>query len=123
MLFFFSSRRRHTSCALVTGVQTCALPISFSGLVAKTRCSLTVLGMVISFRGAMQAAPPRGRNQPAAAASSVAISIFVIVIIASKARFALLRSASVVRSSRRRGVICQKKPQRSLHQQIGRAHV
>src|SRR3546814_3487424 len=27
MCFFFSSRRRHTSCALVTGVQTCALPI------------------------------------------------------------------------------------------------
>src|SRR3546814_9825673 len=27
MLFFFSSRRRHTMCALVTGVQTCALPI------------------------------------------------------------------------------------------------
>src|SRR3546814_670896 len=27
MFFFFSSRRRHTSCALVTGVQTCALPI------------------------------------------------------------------------------------------------
>src|SRR3546814_8923010 len=26
--FFFSSRRRHTRCALVTGVQTCALPIS-----------------------------------------------------------------------------------------------
>src|SRR3546814_14956822 len=28
MVFFVSSRRRHTSCALVTGVQTCALPIS-----------------------------------------------------------------------------------------------
>src|SRR3546814_10118460 len=28
--FFFSSRRRHTICALVTGVQTCALPIYFS---------------------------------------------------------------------------------------------
>src|SRR3546814_6000402 len=27
MLFFCASRRRHTSCALVTGVQTCALPI------------------------------------------------------------------------------------------------
>src|SRR3546814_2523393 len=27
MIFFFSSRRRHTRCALVTGVQTCALPI------------------------------------------------------------------------------------------------
>src|SRR3546814_7418114 len=30
MLFFFSSRRRHTRCALVTGVQTCALPISIA---------------------------------------------------------------------------------------------
>src|SRR3546814_16134581 len=29
--FFFSSRRRHTRCALVTGVQTCALPISAAG--------------------------------------------------------------------------------------------
>src|SRR3546814_1821603 len=27
--FFFSSRRRHTRCALVTGVQTCALPICY----------------------------------------------------------------------------------------------
>src|SRR3546814_3761146 len=27
MFFLFSSRRRHTRCALVTGVQTCALPI------------------------------------------------------------------------------------------------
>src|SRR3546814_2680635 len=38
--FFFSSRRRHTRCALVTGVQTCALPIlrrgeSESGIVAQ----------------------------------------------------------------------------------------
>src|SRR3546814_12370272 len=31
MFFFFSSRRRHTRCALVTGVQTCALPISAGG--------------------------------------------------------------------------------------------
>src|SRR3546814_7014456 len=29
--FFFSSRRRHTICALVTGVQTCALPIFAAG--------------------------------------------------------------------------------------------
>src|SRR3546814_5770445 len=29
--FYFSSRRRHTRCALVTGVQTCALPISQEG--------------------------------------------------------------------------------------------
>src|SRR3546814_8936634 len=31
LLFFFSSRRRHTRCALVTGVQTCALPIALPG--------------------------------------------------------------------------------------------
>src|SRR3546814_10551434 len=31
MVFFFSSRRRHTRCALVTGVQTCALPILVGG--------------------------------------------------------------------------------------------
>src|SRR3546814_1044454 len=30
-MFFFSSRRRHTRCALVTGVQTCALPICLMG--------------------------------------------------------------------------------------------
>src|SRR3546814_6718867 len=41
-LFFFSSRRRHTRCALVTGVQTCALPIStastkYSGRITRAR--------------------------------------------------------------------------------------
>src|SRR3546814_8861785 len=35
LMFFFSSRRRHTRCALVTGVQTCALPISPSGRKAR----------------------------------------------------------------------------------------
>src|SRR3546814_18841570 len=30
VVFFFASRRRHTRCALVTGVQTCALPICAS---------------------------------------------------------------------------------------------
>src|SRR3546814_17631112 len=35
--FFFSSRRRHTRCALVTGVQTCALPIPIAGPLLK-RC-------------------------------------------------------------------------------------
>src|SRR3546814_4981184 len=34
LVFFFSSRRRHTRCALVTGVQTCALPILWGALMA-----------------------------------------------------------------------------------------
>src|SRR3546814_18538407 len=42
-LFFFSSRRRHTSCALVTGVQTCALPISKPGSNLETRISSSVV--------------------------------------------------------------------------------
>src|SRR3546814_2697041 len=36
MGFFFSSRRRHTRCALVTGVQMCALPI-LNALPSKSR--------------------------------------------------------------------------------------
>src|SRR3546814_6963259 len=43
-MLFFSSRRRHTRCALVTGVQTCALPILLgevgkSAHAASSRCS------------------------------------------------------------------------------------
>src|SRR3546814_8787074 len=46
VVFFFSSRRRHTRCALVTGVQTCALPICTASArplplsCARTRSSL-----------------------------------------------------------------------------------
>src|SRR3546814_18300885 len=44
--FFFSSRRRHTRCALVTGVQTCALPISIALLTALQ--ALRITGEVIT---------------------------------------------------------------------------
>src|SRR3546814_6430658 len=40
-MFFFSSRRRHTRCALLTGVLTCALPISF-GL-----CAVFCFGLIL----------------------------------------------------------------------------
>src|SRR6184192_3355931 len=39
IFFFFSSRRRHTRCRLVTGVQTCALPI-WPGLATPERRSV-----------------------------------------------------------------------------------
>src|SRR3546814_2669143 len=40
--FFFSSRRRHTRCALVTGVQTCALPILLETGAGKHEADLLV---------------------------------------------------------------------------------
>src|SRR3546814_2238778 len=45
-VFFFSSRRRHTSCALVTGVQTCALPISRLGDEVRAGAPLATLASV-----------------------------------------------------------------------------
>src|SRR3546814_18766631 len=41
--FFFSSRRRHTRCALVTGVQTCALPILLSCSVISSQCVVEII--------------------------------------------------------------------------------
>src|SRR3546814_8354083 len=41
--FFFSSRRRHTRCALVTGVQTCALPICLAVEIARGLADLEKL--------------------------------------------------------------------------------
>src|SRR3546814_912743 len=57
LLFFFSSRRRHTRCALVTGVQTCALPISiliteFASNVATASGIMPVLAALIAATGA-----------------------------------------------------------------------
>src|SRR3546814_9244950 len=50
-IFFFSSRRRHTRCALVTGVQTCALPISESDDIKSPPVTGTGLIFMV-FRGA-----------------------------------------------------------------------
>src|SRR3546814_10469073 len=56
LIFFFSSRRRHTRCALVTGVQTCALPISpteerhgFREIVAAVRNNPPLLRLLAAF--------------------------------------------------------------------------
>src|SRR3546814_1410316 len=50
-VFFFSSRRRHTRCALVTGVQTCALPILPDGLRARMLAAATRLAAKAGYRG------------------------------------------------------------------------
>src|SRR3546814_8609626 len=43
LFLFFSSRRRHTRCALVTGVQTCALPICFNAISGADRPDLLIV--------------------------------------------------------------------------------
>src|SRR3546814_16281127 len=53
-VFFFSSRRRHTRCALVTGVQTCALPIS----IPKDRLQKTFDAAIARCRGRSMAHIP-----------------------------------------------------------------
>jgi hypothetical protein len=53
-------------------------------------------------------------HQPRRAALMAAMSIFFIVIIASKARFASLPPAASASVSAR-GVICQERPERSMH--------
>src|SRR3546814_4162287 len=59
--YFFSSRRRHTRCALVTGVQTCALPIS----PAHTPLWLLLLRLLIAALAIIALAGPVLNPQPA----------------------------------------------------------
>src|SRR3546814_2005108 len=56
--FFFSSRRRHTSCALVTGVQTCALPIYVTIIEIAIAIAIGgVIGFITARKIAMTAMP------------------------------------------------------------------
>src|SRR3546814_18252129 len=73
-MLFFSSRRRHTRCALVTGVQTCALPVSGYTDNAVRHCSreLERLGLKpeLTRRGAIRAVSQGGKRQGARAVVS-----------------------------------------------------
>src|SRR3546814_4512000 len=61
--FFFSIRRRHTRCALVTGVQTCALPISILRMLPRVCLISTRTFPVISCM-AFCAAALAGKSPP-----------------------------------------------------------
>src|SRR3546814_14471745 len=65
IFFFFSSRRRHTRCALVTGVQTCALPISITG-VALAAGFGSLRRFNATFKEAYRMAPRDLRRRPTA---------------------------------------------------------
>src|SRR3546814_14594669 len=100
-LFFFSSRRRHTSCALVTGVQTCALPICLGGDLGRSAITGEPVGALILWRFQLTAVV-------------VLISVTVATLVAvtfgllaawrqnSRLDLAVLGAASFVRSEERR---------------------
>src|SRR3546814_3458442 len=68
--FFFSSRRRHTRCALVTGVQTCALPICRRPSSASMQPTRVLTGITTS--GTPHLGNYVGAIRPAVATSRVA---------------------------------------------------
>src|SRR3546814_6237810 len=74
--FFFSSRIRHTRCALVTGVQTCALPIWFGGAVAAALVGAISLQGLGLFGGTnpIETAPGEHRTVTLADGSTIAIN-------------------------------------------------
>src|SRR3546814_16901378 len=63
--FFFSSRRRHTRCALVTGVQTCALPILVQvDTASSTANDIAAIRKAIDAAGHGRAVPARHHRLP-----------------------------------------------------------
>src|SRR3546814_10732877 len=82
-VFFFSSRRRHTRCALVTGVQTCALPISRAGIL--TGLLALALGLALCWHNVRRAlhGAPRWVFPTLIAAIIGVIALFILVSIAA----------------------------------------
>src|SRR3546814_10466855 len=93
LFLFFSSRRRHTRCALVTGVQTCALPIS-----------TTRTGTARSARHERAAsASPRCAGRDSSAAPFLVVFLGAELVVARLAGLAQLRHRS---EERRVGKAC-----------------
>src|SRR3546814_2268071 len=76
VLFFFSSRRRHTRCALVTGVQTCALPIL--ELVLTLVAPPNAGGFSINLREVFGAVGARGKEPRTIEAGDAAVTDVIL---------------------------------------------
>src|SRR3546814_13392125 len=84
VVFFLSSRRRHTRCALVTGVQTCALPILwmvFLGIPAAFR-----YGSMISVDLMHRKASPRFRRVLDAVITLLSLALLAVIAWRSEER-------------------------------------
>src|SRR3546814_10605611 len=87
IIFFFSSRRRHTRCALVTGVQTCALPIFSDALLTALwrddrsiddpAEAAAIAGSIgLDGRALVEAAPAQAATFAADSATALAAGVF-----------------------------------------------
>src|SRR3546814_7755324 len=77
--FFFSSRRRHTSCALGTGVQTCALPIFLGFDQMNEGVFHGRVRTEIAYRAAFEGVRRVERDQPGAIEHRHPVAIFRLV--------------------------------------------
>src|SRR3546814_7293533 len=75
--FFFSSIRRHTRCALVTGVQTCALPIS--SFVEKSDFWLNLVAIAAGIINAFE----HSRDAYGSMPEGLILSILTVLLLAS----------------------------------------
>src|SRR3546814_9281848 len=82
LFFFFSSRRRHTRCALVTGVQTCALPI-YSGS-ARAAGGFGMSGPQLDSIASQADVPAEGQTAPVMPAHESLWRVFVAQFMSSK---------------------------------------
>src|SRR3546814_7729660 len=81
IIFFFSSRRRHTRCALVTGVQTCALPDLVTWLLKPIVVMGHLLGGLTTFALLLWMAW-RATHSPIRLADALALRRWVMVVLA-----------------------------------------
>src|SRR3546814_4619219 len=109
LCFFLSSRRRHTRCALVTGVHTCALPILPVGKTVTTEFAIGRSGP--TFNPYNTAHMPGGSSSGSAAGT--ACGMFAAAL-GTQTQGSIIRPASFC------GVIGYKP---TWSAQIGRAHV
>src|SRR3546814_9949329 len=80
----FASRRRQTRCALVTGVQTCALPISPTPAILVAVGDITIFGCIIVGRDGRDVAAPTGKGPVAAIVAAQHIDVSVRLFIAER---------------------------------------
>src|SRR3546814_10662486 len=116
--FFFSSRSRHTSCPVVTGVQTCALPI----LMAATRADADA-------RTARRKAAEARAHARAVTIDGIGIEVVANLGSAAEARAAVAAGAEGCGLLRTEFLFLDRAQppdeaeQRAAYQEIGRAHV